>query len=118
MPSCDCVLAMRKVLPKAAALSLTLISLDSFGLWLLGKWAPGRLSDLLLLEGALLMLLGGIAEVSRSITLETIRRLFSGDALHIPPDRRRPSAAAPLMLATGILLCAAALVALKVPIGW
>lgn len=82
-----------------------ILLLDLMLLKLIGLGSSTRLADLLFIEGAVLMVLGGMRDLSRSLTLSKVRQLLSRQSFHTPPDRPTASRGAVLLLFTGIFLC-------------
>lgn len=63
-----------------------------------------RLVDALFLEGAILMVLGGMGDAFQSLTIANIRRLLNGSDSYSFPIRHERSSLAAVMLLTGIFL--------------
>ena len=90
---------------KAAILSMGILLLDMVCLWSLDLWGKVRLTDVLFMEGALLMVISGMKDFSLSLTMANVRHLFNRRGFHTAPKNATHSAGAIVLLICGILLC-------------
>ena len=102
---------------KAAMLSTGILLLDMVGLWLLGLWGKARLADVLFVEGAVLMVISGMKDFSRSLTMANIRHLFSRRGFHTTIRSHSHSAGALVLLLSGIFLCIQAVFVIPLLVG-
>ena len=86
-------------------LAESLCGASALVLWLLGLPWQGLWGDVLFIEGALLLILGGLTDVGRSVTVTHIRTLTKRKPSDPPPQLKRPGRRYILLLA-GIMLCA------------
>ena len=96
---------MTALILKAAILSTGILLLDMVCLWMLDMWGKARLSNVLLIEGALLMVIGGMKDFYHSPTMVNVRHLFSRRGFHMAPKNHPHSAGDIVLLISGILLC-------------
>lgn len=76
--------------------------LSGVAIELLGKPWRGTIGDTLFVEGAVFLVLGGLLDLGRSITVSQIRRL--GRPQDAPPPVRKPGGMSILVIA-GLLMC-------------
>ena len=108
---------MTRLILKAAILSTGILLLDMFCLWSLDLWEKVGLADVLLVEGALLMVISGMKDFSHSPTMANVRHLFSRRGFHTAPKNHTHSAGAIVLLISGILLCIQAVFVLPLLVG-
>ena len=102
---------VRKLKPKlksyllwAVVLAQALCVLSALSIKLLGMPWRKTLGDLLFLEGALLLVAGGLLDLCRSITLAHIRGLHKSRFGEPPSPVKKPGRGYVLLIA-GLLLC-------------
>jgi hypothetical protein len=76
--------------------------LSGVAIELLGKPWQGSIGDTLFVEGGVFLVLGGLLDLGRSITVSQLRRL--GRSPEAPPPVRKPGGMSILVIA-GLLLC-------------
>lgn len=103
---------MTRLLSISATAALGILLLDLLFLNLLDFFEKIRLADLLFIKGAVLMVVGGMRDMSRSLTLSKVRDLLHRKSVHAPPDPHTASRGAALLLFTGVFLCLLAFAAL------
>ncbi len=108
---------MTGLILKATILSTSILLLDMFCLCLLDLWEKVRLADVLLVEGALLMVISGMKDFSHSPTMANVRHLFSRRGFHAAPINHTHSGSAIVLLISGILLCIQAVFVLLLFVG-
>jgi len=75
--------------------------------WLEAAKSP-HIIDILFLEGAVLIVAGGLCDLSQSISFSHIRALIKSNSTDPPPIKRARSAG--ILLISGLLVCAHAVV--------
>jgi len=75
--------------------------------WLDPAKSP-HMIDILFLEGAVLIVAGGLCDLSQSITFSQIRALIKSNSTDPPPIKRTGSAG--ILLISGLLICAHAVI--------
>jgi hypothetical protein len=93
-----------KYLLWSLVLAESLCGTSALVIWLLGLPWQGLLGDLLFIEGGLLLITGGLADVLQSVTVAHIRSLAKRHPSDPPPQVRGPGRRYILLLA-GMLLC-------------
>ena len=83
----------------------SLLGTSALVVWLLGLPWQDLLGDALFIEGALLLIAGGLTDVGRSVTVAHIRSLAKRHPSDPPPQIRAPGRRY-ILLSAGILLCA------------
>ena len=108
---------MTRLILKAAILSTGILLLDMVCFWSLDLWEKVRLADVLFMEGGLLMVISGMKDFSRSLTMANVRHLFSLRGFHAAPNNHTHSAGALVLLLSGIFLCIQAIFVLPWLVG-
>ncbi len=86
-------------------LAESLAGTSALVVWLLRLPWKGFLGDVLFMEGALLLIIGGLTDVSRSVTVAHIRALARRHPSDPPPQVKAPGRRYILLIA-GMVLCA------------
>ncbi|UCF94724.1 MAG: hypothetical protein JSW39_11390 [Desulfobacterales bacterium] len=95
----------RNYLLWALVLAEGLYGLTWMVLWLAQRPGQHRLGDALFLEGAVLLVAGGLVDVGRSLTVAHIRRIGRSRMDAPPPQVQKTGPTGYVLLLAGILLC-------------